>query len=215
MKLMIDLVSANQIWKADTNTQHNVVVLSIAGVIKEIECTADELGAIIKMAVTGTHPDPLQRPKVFAPQIEHGEDPLESMLAEGGEGSDEIFGGDVENEVTEPPTMFQSEPSLAAAIEEASPPAPTPPKSGLAQRQELIKARVANDPAATRLNEKLVRRARAQQNPPRRVEKDDMGNPVVHASARPITGSAGAPEVVRRPPSNSVGGTDDDGFSQG
>lgn len=207
MRLVIDFVSANQVWHADSGKQRNIAVLNIAGHIHEVECSAEQLQAIIAAAAgqsTGSA-------SVSAAIMEAS---LERELRTEDDG-DEVFGGDV----AVPPAMFQAEPSTETSAETAiaaasPPPYAAPPSSGQ-QRETAIEQRRTQDPGAVRVTAKAVMRERAKAIPPRRVEKDEMGNPIVRPIAEGRSGSAGQPEVLRRAPEAPVGGTDDDGFSQG
>lgn len=207
MKVVVDLREIRQIWKADTNTHHNVAVLSIVpGLDVEVDCTPEQVHALVQT----TAQQNMLTPAEPEPDPELAPEPTE----------DEVFGGDFEAEqqVVAAPSMFQAEPvDVEAALAAAQPPQPVRniPKSAQQQREEAIETQRLRDPGGQRAANKQSMRQRAQAVPPRRVAKDDMGNPVVTPPTKPITGSAGAPTVVRRAPTTPIQGADDDGFSQG
>lgn len=209
MKVVVDLVEVRQSWKPDTNTHHNTAVIIIGGKTIEVECTEDEVRTLVATTVR-------QAPTQVQPEDDTDLLEEEDTTASNG---DEVFGGDFDGHTVPAPSLFQSEPggvSLDDAVKPPPAPArPPPPKNPGQQREDLIDTRRQNDPSARRQETKTALRARAQQTPPRRVDKDEMGNPIVRPADRPILGSAGAPEVIHHRQAPPVGGTDDDGFAQG
>jgi hypothetical protein len=207
MKITVDFIRAEQHWDPDTEEQRNFLVFSFAGKEHRIPCTEDDIVEAVRSAKS---PAPARGGiDAHARALHRAEEPSWSEEVEdevGDVAAEELereFGGDIPV-VNNPPLTFV----------EPEPLRPRPTENGEQLRREMIEQGMGARPrtAASIKADKLARlRQVAQRAPHSRVEKDEMGYPVVTGGAaapRP----AAEPTVVRREiPSIS----DDDPFGQG
>lgn len=206
MKITVDFVRAEQHWDPDTGAQHNFLVFSFAGKEHRIECEEEDIVGAVKAsrsepsAVSGldAHASALSRVSEEgwdgSVEDEQGDFAAEELERE--------FGGDVPV-VNNPPVAF-------AAIE---PPKPRPTENAEALRRGMIEESLASRgrSGSSIKAEKLARlRQVAQRAPHTRVDKDDMGYPVVAGPA--VVRKPGQATIVRK---EIASGGDDDPFGQG
>ena len=222
MKILVDFVRAEQHWDPDTGDQQNYLIFGFGGVEHKIPVEEKDIVAAVKAAGRREPTDGVDAHAAALARMdreESGADPmrasrvamdremLDQMEDEAAEELEREFGGDVGDDVpvTNPPVLF-------AAVDD---PRPDPTQNAEHMRRSMIGAGMGDRPRTRDKikQEKLDRmRATAQMAPQMRVEKDDMGYPVVQApSARGPSVGAGA-TIERRPIANTG---DDDPFGQG
>lgn len=204
MKISVEFVRAEQHWAPDTEEQQNFLVFSFAGKEHRIPCNEDDIVNAVRSArgpstpTSGLDAHARALSRVEEPSWEEDvEDEVGDVAAEELERE---FGGDMP--VNNPPLAFIEPEPLRSR----------PTENGEQLRRGMIEQGMAARPrtAASIKADKLARlRQVAQRAPHSRVEKDEMGNPVVvGGAARP----AGQPTIVRK--EIPIGG-DDDPFGQG
>ena len=205
MKITVEFVRAEQHWDPDTEEQQNFLVFSFAGKEHRIACTEDDIVNAVRSARAPSTPsNGLDAHARALSRVEEeswdeaAEDEVGDVAAEELERE---FGGDTP--VNNPPLTFI----------EPEPLKPRPTENGEQMRRALIEQGMNSRPrtAASVKADKLARlRQVAQRAPHSRVEKDEMGYPVVAGGAAPRP--AAQATIVRSPISP---GEDDDPFGQG
>lgn len=206
MKITVDFVRAEQHWDPDSGNQQNFLVFSFAGKEHRIECEeADIVGAVKASRSTSPAANGLDAHASALGRVSDDEWDGDAEDEQGDLAAEELereFGGDTP--VNNPPVTF-------AAVE---PPKPRPTENGETIRRGLIEEGMAGRPrtASSIKADKLARlREVAQRAPHARVEKDDMGYPVIAGPAVPRR-TAGQATIVRK---EIAPGGDDDPFGQG
>ena len=205
MKITVEFVRAEQHWDPDTEEQQNFLVFSFAGKEHRIACAEDDIVNAVRSARAPSastngldaHARALSRVEEQSWE-EDAEDEVGDVAAEELERE---FGGDMP--VNNPPLTFI----------EPEPLKPRPTENGEQLRRGMIEQGMAARPrtASSIKADKLARlRQVAQRAPHSRVEKDEMGYPVVAGGGPPRT--AAQPTIVRK--EIPLGG-DDDPFGQG
>lgn len=235
MKIIAELVRVRQDWDPDTNTHNNSVIFEFAGVQVEVPCSPEQVREIIiesqrhrGISMSAASTADMRK----APEWDHAEvdetaggpgldDALAAEMADDEVDRDVEFGGDFVQDPNQPvaaPVLFQG-PAEASALETALAPSSrqAPPPSPTQQREALVAARRAQDPAQQRAAQKAAMRERAQSVPRKKMATDEAGNPIPYVDrGAHIAGPVGRPEVqVTRASAPISTGGDDDRFPQG
>lgn len=238
MKIIAELIRVRQEWDPNTNSHTNSVIFAFGGVQVEVPASPEQVKAIIIQANEQRSWAVAEaRPLTTALEAAAPQRPWDNTEVDESAGGSELdaaldaemtdddtdaeFGGDFVQNPDEPvaaPALFQTPavaPSLDAALEGSQ--SPAPPLSSTKQREALVEARRAQDPAQQRKDERAAMRQRAAAVPRRKVTVDEAGNPVPYVDrGAHIVGPVGHPEVrvQQQAPTVSTGG-DDDRFGQG
>lgn len=212
MKITVEFVRAEQHWDPDSGAQQNFLVFSFADREHRIECSEEDIVEAIRASraapasassgVSGldAHASALGR---VTDDDEWGGEPEDEYGDFAAEELEREFGGDAPV-VNNPPVSF-------AAVE---PPRPRPTENAETLRRGMIEEGLANRArsGSSIKADKLARlREVAQRAPHSRVEKDEMGYPVVTG---PVVArkSVGQPTIIRK---ETASEGDDDPFGQG
>jgi hypothetical protein len=225
MKIIADLVCIRQDWNPYTNEYRNSAIFAFGGVKVEVPVTPEQIEAIVvelqrqknagmtdSIVSTASSSSVQQWGANQSADDSSGNHKLDNALAAEltNEEDEEVFGGDFEQNPDEPvsraPSLFQGPSDIPSEISTSQERKASSPTISTHHQQDL---------AQQRNMQKLAMRARAQAMP-RKVGKDDMGNPVVYTDRSAlIVGSAGRPTVVIRQLESTTLVGDDDGFGQG
>jgi hypothetical protein len=207
MKITVDFVRAEQHWDPDSGAQQNFLVFYFAGKEHRIECDEEDVVGAIRSSRTAApvasgldaHANALGR----VTEDEWGAGVEDEQGDFAAEELEREFGGDA-SVVNNPPMTFAA----------AEPLMPRPTENAEALRRGMIEEGMASRArsGSSIKADKLARlRQVAQRAPHNRVEKDEMGYPIV-AGPAVAKKSAGQATIVRK---EIASGGDDDPFGQG